>query len=164
MLTHRFAAAALALVLPIRADIALAADQAAHPAGAAKGITVSEAWSRPASGIPVGVGYLKITNNGSEPDVLAGGSTDVAERIELHETTVGDDGVTRMRKLDEVMIAPGATIELKPAGMHMMLLGLKGPLKEGETFKAKLDFKKAGAVDAEFAIRAAGAAPPAHQH
>jgi copper(I)-binding protein len=88
----------------------------------------------------------------------------VAERVELHETTTGEDGVSRMRKLDGLQIKPGETVELKPLGAHLMLIGLKGPLKEGDTFKAKLNFKNAGAVDVEFAVKASGGAAPAHQH
>lgn len=45
-----------------------------------------------------------------------------------------------------------------------MLLGVKGPLKDGGTFKAKLNFQNAGAVDVEFAVKTAGGGEPAHQH
>lgn len=123
----------------------------------ANGIAIEAPWSRPVgAGTTVAVGYLKISNGGSEPDVLLGGSTEVAERVEVHETTTGEDGVARMRKLDGLEIRPGATVELKPLGAHLMLIGVKGPLKVGDTFKAKLNFKKAGAVDVEFAVKTAG--------
>jgi len=145
-------------------------DHTAHqPPPAASGIAIDAPWSRPvAAGTSVGAGYLKITNSGNEPDVLLGASSDSAERVEVHETTVGDDGTSRMRKLDGLEIKPGETVELKPAGMHLMLIGLKAPLKEGDTFKLKLNFQKAGAADVGFAVKASGGgadgAPSKHVH
>lgn len=131
---------------------------AGHAAAqSASAIGVGGAWTRPvANAGGVGAGYGKITNAGAEPDVLLGGSSDAAERVEVHETTISEDGVASMKKLDAVEIAPGKSIELKPGGMHLMLIGLKQPLKEGDILKAKLNFKRAGAVDVEFAVKAAG--------
>jgi copper(I)-binding protein len=78
----------------------------------------------------------------------------------VHETSVNADGVASMHKLDTVDIKPGESVELKPAGMHLMLIGLKAPLKEADTLKAKLNFKKAGPVDVEFAVKASGSTMP----
>jgi periplasmic copper chaperone A len=136
--------------------------EAAKPAG---DIAVTGAWTRPASEGGMGVGYMTIANTGKEPDVLLGGASDGADRVEVHETTIDDKGVASMKKLGEVTIEPGKSIELKPGGMHLMLVGLKAPIADGGTFKLKLNFKKAGAVDVE--LPAQGGAPTAnadHEH
>ena len=106
------------------------------------------------------------TNESAEPDTLLGGSSDAAESVEVHETTIDDKGVASMKKLDAVEIKPGQSIELKPAGMHLMFIGLKQPLAEGGVLKAKLKFKNAGDVDVDFAVRAAGPAADGggHEH
>ena len=138
---------------------------AAPAASTNNGIEVSGPWTRPASAGGMGVGYVKITNQGSEPDVLLGASSDAAGSAELHETTINAEGVASMKPVASVEIAPGQSIELKPGGMHLMLMGLKEPIKENGTVKAKLNFKKAGAVEVEFAAKSA---PPGggddHEH
>jgi uncharacterized protein YcnI/copper(I)-binding protein len=140
-----------------------------HGAQAEKGagdIAVTGAWTRPAAAAGgMGAGYGTITNAGAAPDILVGGSSDAAERVEVHETSIDDKGVASMKKLGEVTIEPGQSIELKPGGMHLMLIGLKAPLQEGGALKAKLNFKNAGAVDVEFAVRAsAPGAGEGHGH
>jgi uncharacterized protein YcnI/copper(I)-binding protein len=133
--------------------------------GGTPSIGLSAPWTRPASAGGMGVGYVKITNDGSEPDTLLGASSDVAERVELHETTISDDGVASMKPVSSVEVAPGKSIELKPGGLHLMLIGLKEAIKEGGSVKAKLNFKKAGAVDVEFTAKtAAPAADGGHEH
>lgn len=137
----------------------------ASAASASNAIAVSGAWTRPASAGGMGVGYAKITNEGSEPDVLLGATSDAGGRAELHETTISAEGVASMRPVQSVDIAPGQSIELKPGGLHLMLMDLKAPIKEAGTVKAKLNFKKAGAVEVEFGARST---PPAggedHEH
>lgn len=133
-----------------------------HGAG---GIELSGAWTRPANAGNMGVGYVKITNEGAEPDTLLGASSDAADRVELHETSISPDGVASMKKVDAVEIAPGKSIELKPGGLHLMLVGLKDAIKDGGKVKAQLNFKKAGAVDVEFdAANVAPQAAEGHEH
>jgi uncharacterized protein YcnI len=136
--------------------------KAAAPAGS---IEIVAPWTRPAASAGGnGAGYMKITNTGTEADVLMGGASEAAERVEVHETTIDDKGVASMKKLDAVELKSGQSIELKPTGMHLMLIGLKQPLKEGGTLKAQLNFKKAGMVDVEFVVKTAGGDAGAHEH
>jgi copper(I)-binding protein len=74
------------------------------------------------------------------------------------------DGVMTMRPLENGLeIKPGATVELKPAGAHIMILGVKEPLKDGQTVPVKLTFKTAGTVEVPFAIKTfAGAGDHVH--
>lgn len=110
-------------------------------------------WARATpKGAAVGGGYLKITNTGSAPDRLIGGSSDVAARLEIHEMKM-EGGVMTMRRLaDGLTIGPGETVELKPGGYHIMLMGLNKQLIEGERFKGALVFEKAGKIEIEYAV------------
>lgn len=125
-------------------------------------IKIGHPWARatpPAA--KVGGGYLKIENTGASPDRLLGGETAAAARLEIHESTF-TDGIARMReKVDGVGIDPSETVELRPNAIHIMLVDLKAPLKQGDKFKATLRFEKAGPVEVEFQIQGIGAQPQA---
>lgn len=140
------------------------ATTASTPAAAtATGLTIEAPWSRAtAAGARVAGGYLVLVNKGDADDVLLSGSTDISEKFEVHEMAV-TDGVMRMRKLDDGLpVKAGESVELKPGGYHAMFIGLKRPLKEGETFTADLVFKNAGTVPVTFAVRGIGARDAGH--
>ncbi len=135
---------------------------ASEPKAAQSGpLRIEQAWSRATpGGANIGVGYLRVTNTGSTPDRLLGGATDVASRIETHDMKM-EDGVMKMRALTQgIEIAPGATIELKPGGMHLMIVGLKQGLKAGDSVPATLRFEKAGVVPVTFNVLGMGAPAP----
>jgi periplasmic copper chaperone A len=121
-------------------------------------LQISQPWTRATpKGAAVAGGYLRITNAGTTPDRLLGGSTDVAKRLEVHEMSM-DGGVMKMRELKNGLdIAPGATVELKPNSYHIMMQGLSRPLAKGERVKASLTFEQAGKAEVEFAVEAIGA-------
>ncbi|HZL39163.1 MAG TPA: copper chaperone PCu(A)C [Pseudolabrys sp.] len=125
-------------------------------------LKIFAAWARATpKGASVGGGYMKITNTGSAPDRLIGGSTDIASRFEIHDMKM-DNGVMKMRPVsDGLEIKPGQTVELAPGGYHAMLVGLKQQLEQGQHFKATLEFAKAGKVDVDFAVEGIGAQSPA---
>jgi len=123
-------------------------------------LKIDHPWARATpKGASVGGAYMKITNTGTTPDRLVGGSSAVSGRFEVHEMSM-DNGVMRMRPLkDGLEIKPGQTVELKPGSFHIMLLDLKQPLKENERVKGTLTFEKAGSVEVEYAVVAVGASP-----
>ncbi len=153
------AISAFTLLLP-----SLAEARPADPVAAGK-LAIEGAWARPTpEGTTISAGYAKITNNGDAPEVLLGVSTPVANSAELHESKMTEDGVMTMRPLENGLeIKPGESVELKPAGAHIMILGVKEPLKDGTTIPVKLDFKNAGTVEVNFAVRPLAAAG-AHEH
>jgi len=131
-------------------------------------LVINHPWSRATpKGASVAGGYMKITNTGTTPDRLLGGSADVAKRFEVHEMSM-DGGVMRMRELKNgVEIPPGATVELKPGGFHIMMMNLSKPLAKDERVKGTLTFERAGKVDIEFAVEAIGSGSgekKAHDH
>jgi periplasmic copper chaperone A len=116
-------------------------------------LTIDHPWSRATpTGAEVGSGYFVVTNGGSEPDRLIGGRTDIAERFELHVSETVD-GVVRMRRAEGgVEIPARAVVTIGPGGIHAMLVGLRRPLKEGDSYPATLVFERAGDVAVTFRI------------
>jgi periplasmic copper chaperone A len=140
--------------------IAAADNHAGHGTHAirAGGLAIEVPWTRAAAkGAAATAGYLKITNKGAKAEKLLEASTEAAERVELHETTVGDDGVAKMRAVTgSVTIAPGETIAFEPLGRHLMLSGLKGAITAGETISIRLTFESAGGVEVPFDVKPVG--------
>jgi copper(I)-binding protein len=143
----------------------LAATALAHDyqVGALK---IEHPWTRATpKGAKIGGGYFKITNIGSMPDRLVGGSFADSARFELHSMNM-DDGVMRMRPIPNgIEIKPGETVELKPEGLHVMFVDLQKPIAEGDRIKGTLVFEVAGTVEIEFeAAGLGGPAAPAESH
>ena len=128
-------------------------------------LTVTSPWTRATpGGAKIAGGYLKITNNGISADRFIGAKSDAADHVELHEMSMSD-GVMKMRPLPNGLeIKPGETVELKSSGYHLMFMDLKRPLKQGDAFKATLQFEKAGSLDVNFNVNALGASGNAQQH
>ena len=123
-------------------------------------IVVDHPWARASIGAAkAGAAYVMLQNLGSEPDRLIAAETGVAKRAELHTHTM-QDGVMKMRKLEAIEVAPGEPTLLSPGGLHIMLMGLKVPLVEGETFSLTLTFEKAGPIEIEVVIDSATALDP----
>lgn len=120
-------------------------------------------WARAtAPTAKAGGGYLKVTNKGTAADRLIEVRSAAALRIELHETRM-EGSIMRMREIEKgIEIAPGATVELKPGGYHVMFLDLKAPFEKGAKVPATLVFEKAGTIAVEFRIEAMGASGSHH--
>lgn len=116
-------------------------------------LTLQHPWARATPpGAKVAGGFTVIVNAGAEADRLLGGSAPFADRVEVHEMAMEND-VMRMRQLaDGLEIPAGGTVELKPGSYHVMFMGLKEGLAEGERLKGTLVFEKAGTVEVEWAV------------
>ena len=115
---------------------------------------------------PVAGGFLTIENTGAEPDRLVSATSDIAGETQIHEMAMQGD-VMKMRQLaDGLEIPAGETVVLAPGGFHIMFMGLKQALVEGETITVTLTFEKAGTVDVVLPVEAAAADAPtaAHAH
>ena len=126
-------------------------------------LKIEHPWTRATpKGAPVAGGYLKITNNGTAPDKLVGGTFVNAGRFEVHEMKT-ENGVALMRPLKAGLeIKPGQTVELKPGSFHLMFMDLKTPVEQGKGVKGTLVFEKAGTVEIEYAVEAIGSSPGGH--
>lgn len=122
-------------------------------------ISVQNAWARAtAPGQAVGAAYVDLTAERSMS--VVGGQSPAAERVELHTMTM-QDGVMVMRRVPEIKLPAGQAVHLGPGGLHVMLIGLKAPLQEGQTVPLTLQVRDAAGkvqdVQIEAEVRGQGA-------
>ena len=117
-------------------------------------VTVEAPWARAsAPRQEVGAAYLKLRS--AMDDRLVSVSTPVATAGQTHEMTM-EGGVMRMRELPGIALPAGRTVSLEPGGLHLMLMGLRAPLRVGDTFPLHLTFEHAAPMDVTVTVRSAG--------
>lgn len=123
-----------------------------HKAG---NLQIANAYARPTvPNQPSGAAYLSIENNGKAVDTLVAASSPVAGKVEIHSMQM-DGNVMKMRAVKGVDIKPSAKVVMQPGdGYHLMLIGLKQPLKVGEKIPLTLTFKKAGKIEISARVEA----------
>ena len=147
----------------------LAMLSAAAPAhGANVGdIAIGHPFATPSlAGTTTGAAYFAtLENTGTSADKLVRASTPMAARVEIHTMAVDAQGVMRMREIDGIALAPKAKLQMRPGmGMHLMLVGLKEPLKEGATFPMTLVFERAGTVEVKVVVQTPRAQGGGEEH
>lgn len=117
-------------------------------------LAIEHPWSREtAAGQAVGGGFMTITNKGATEDRLVSGTSPLAAEVQLHTMSM-DGGVMRMRQVEGGIAVPArGTLELKPGSYHIMFMGLKRQLRQGERFPVTLRFQRAGSVTVQFAVQ-----------
>jgi copper(I)-binding protein len=119
-------------------------------------IKVEDPWVRRAPALPgtesKTAAYLTIVNGGAAPDALVAATADVATMVELHETR-DMAGMMMMEPVPKIAVGPGARVQLRPGGFHLMLIGLKGALAPGQRVTLTLRFERAGPVTAQAEVR-----------
>ena len=155
MVLHRLALAALVAVLALPA---LALD---YKLGA---IEIVQPWTRATPPTAEsGGGYLVLKNTGTTPDRLIAVKSPAADKVEIHEMKM-DGNIMRMREVEKgIEIPPGATVELKPGGFHVMFMGLRAPFAKDAKVPLTLVFEKAGSIDVDLMVQAMGAQAPMHK-
>jgi len=145
----------LAATLMLAALSSAASAHAGHHNAARQTIAITNAWARETAPAQVnGGGFLTITNKGKVADRLISASSPVAPTVQLHTMSM-DGGVMRMRELpDGIPVPAQSVVELKPGGMHIMFIGLKAPLKPGQSVALTLGFVKAGVVKVAMPVSA----------
>jgi copper(I)-binding protein len=135
------------------ASVALfAAPQAQAQSYSLAKIKIEHPWARPTpKGARTGAVYLSLENTGSEADSLVSANSPAAGKTQVHKTT-NEGGVMKMRPAEGVELAPGATVEFKPGGYHIMLLDLRQTLAEGQTVPLTLTFAKAGTIQIDVRV------------
>ena len=111
--------------------------------GGTPDIRLSNAWARPTRGDAPGAVYVTIDNKGSAEDRLTGAFTDHAAMAMVHQNEIVN-GVASMRMAGEINIPAEKRIEMVPGGTHIMLEGLRAPLKTGDSFDLVLKFRSSG--------------------
>ncbi|MEQ9639606.1 MAG: copper chaperone PCu(A)C [Alphaproteobacteria bacterium] len=123
-------------------------------------IIVDRAWARASilASRP-GAAYLTIRNAGAVADRLIGATSPVAKSVMIHATE-GSGGTMRMRAMPDLEIGAGGEAVLEPGGVHLMLMGLREKLVEGEDLTLVLTFERAGVIELQFPIRSFAARNP----
>ena len=118
---------------------------------------VVEGWARAtASKARNGAAYLMIKNDTGAADKLLSSKSSAAKHASLHNHTMAGS-VMKMRPVDAANVPAKGIVMMKPGGLHIMLMGLKAPLKKGATLPLALTFEKAGTVTIDVKIMGMGA-------
>jgi len=103
-------------------------------------IQVKDAWIRPADTGMNSALYFKIVNESDKADTLYKVTLEDAGMVMIHESYKKGD-MMAMRMVDDIVIKPHSTFELKPGGFHIMLMMLKKDLKKDDEKEFELYFK-----------------------
>ncbi len=145
---------------PLRTLIAVLSIVLSSAALANAEVSVQDPWSRAtARTATTGAVYFTLVNRNGEADRLVAAASSAAKTVELH-THLEEDGVLRMRPVEGVDVPAAGQVSFRPGGLHVMLIGLRSPLKEGKTVPVTLTFEKTGTVTVEARILPVGARPP----
>ena len=122
-------------------------------------VAAEGAWSR-ATAPRQDVGAAYVTLNSPSADRLIAASSPVAAQVRVHGMTM-DGTVMKMREAPGIPLAAGQMVRLAPGGLHIMLMGLKAPLKPGDEVPLRLTFEHAPPLDIVAIVQPATATGPA---
>lgn len=134
-------------------------------AAAADAVMVHEPYVRLAPpNAPATAAFMVLKNGGDKDVKLMKADNPASKLTELH-THINDNGVMKMRPVAAVDIKAGGETKLQPGGLHVMLINLNGPMKEGDVVPITLTFDDGSSkrVDATV-IKPAAAGMPAMEH
>lgn len=155
----RFKSPMLGVALSVFAVVAAASSAPAETFRVGD-LVIEAPWARASIGTSrPAAAYMTIRNDGPSSDILSGVETPVSAMAEVHKVEI-DDGVSSMGPAGAVAIPAGATVELAPGGLHVMLMKLRRPLEKGGDFALTLIFEKAGRLEVRVPIRGVGAMGP----
>ncbi len=105
------------------------------------GVAITDNWVRAnAPGQQVGAAYMTLLS--TQDSTMIKAEADVAGSVEIHNMSM-ENGVMKMRMLEELPLKAGKAEKLAPGGFHLMLFDLKKPLTAGENVNFTLSFKDA---------------------
>ncbi|MDQ7260362.1 copper chaperone PCu(A)C [Paracoccus sp. PS-1] len=120
------------------------------PAAMAQDLVLRDGYARAANPRSAAA-FMVIQNRGAAPCTLSAVASDAAERVALH-THREESGVMRMAEAGPIEIPAGGSHPLARGGDHVMLMGLKRPLQDGDTLVLMLDFGGCGTIDARLPV------------
>lgn len=115
-----------------------------------------------------GAAFMAIHNPGGPDDRLLGVASPAARTVALHGSEEAD-GVVRMTPVEGGLPLPAdGSVELAPGGLHVMLMGLEGPLAPGDAVPLTLLFES-GPLELALPVEVEGQGAPAdpasgHEH
>lgn len=118
----------------------------------APAITVEDAWARPAKTGENSAVYFTLNNPTQQTDQMLTAESDVAEHVELHLSNM-QDGKMMMHHQESIPILAGERTELKPGGLHVMLIRLTRDLNERDVFTLSLHFEDSDPIRVQVAVK-----------
>lgn len=97
--------------------------------------------------------FMDLQNNSRKQVALISASTSVAGSVELHTHRHTEDGTMQMRQIPQVTMFAKERVVLKPGGHHIMLIGLKKPLAEGDVIDLTLNFDDGSSQQLEVPVK-----------
>lgn len=102
-------------------------------------------------------GFFTVTNSGDTADKLTSVTSDISDDITIHETKD-----QKMRQVDSFDIPAEGELTLDRGGNHLMFMGLKKELEEGQRVTVELRFDKTGPMKVDLPVKAASYNPTRH--
>jgi periplasmic copper chaperone A len=132
----------------------LAAAGLLQAATATAQVVATEGWTRAtAPGAKTGVGYLVLTNKGSEEASLMVLTSTVSDKVQIHRTSLDAKGVARMWPVGFLKIQPGESVRFDPNGLHLMFNDIKAPFTVGKKIPVRLIFEHESEINIELEVR-----------
>ncbi len=133
-------------------------------ANAADSLQIENAWSPEAPPVAkVMAGYMKINNLSNKDIKILSAKSDLFKRVEIHLTEMSG-GMMRMIKQENLKIKAKGHIELKPGGLHMMLMGKLKPVKAGSVIAVTLTLDNGKTINIKLKVKVDDAPQMMHHH
>ena len=135
----------LSLIVAVAAGLSTPPPSSSH-------VTVANSWFRalPAN-LPAG-GYFELRNTGRWPVLLRGARSPACGMLMLH-LSENNGGMSSMRHVDSIDVAPGGLLEFKQGGYHLMCMDPTAAMKPGASVAVMLKFADGSKVSTTFAVK-----------
>ena len=102
--------------------------------------------------VPVRAGYMSISNTGSEAVRILSVSSDAFSNVEVHQTIM-QDGMMHMEQVPALTIEPNSQLDLKPGGIHLMLMQPLEPTRPGDKIRITFELSDGSQQSPVFTVR-----------
>ncbi|EAR60673.1 copper chaperone PCu(A)C [Neptuniibacter caesariensis] len=127
-------------------------------------VTVKDAYARAVPPGQMNSASFMMLNNDEEKSVsLVSGSSSVAKVVELHNH-INENGVMKMRQIEKIDIPAKGMAHLQPGGLHVMLIGLKKDLMEGDNIDLNLEFSDGSSQELTIPVKKVMGGMKHHKH
>ena len=116
-------------------------------------LSIEEGWVRPGNAGMMSAAYFTIHNNVSVNDTLQSISSNASSDIQIHESYDQEDNMKGMRQIGIIPIPANSATELKPAGMHVMIIQPSFDLFIGDSVTFSLEFSNFGKLEIDLPVR-----------
>ena len=131
---------------------------------AANNIKIENPWSPEAPPVAkVMAGYMTIKNTSNKNITIKSAKSELFKRVEIHLTDMSD-GMMRMIKQDNLIIKAKEQLELKPGGLHMMLIGKLKDIQTGSIIPVTLILNNNTTINIKIKVKADNEAETMHHH